>query len=109
MRPVPRHRCGAGLLQRLVTEQPLRRRRQLGQLGRRPAAQQGGLDQGGGAVAEPGPQRGRVGDAGGVGQREPGDLGQVGVAGRRAEVTDVVGFEAEAGTQDGLTPVTITL
>lgn len=108
-RPVTRHRCGTGLLQRLIGVEPLRRSGQLGQLGRRPPAQQGGLDQCRCPIAETAPQCGNVGEARDVGQRKRRDLGQVGVAGRRTQVTDVVGSEAEAGTQDGLTPVIITL
>ncbi|MGB9302929.1 MAG: hypothetical protein WCB92_04385 [Mycobacterium sp.] len=63
-------------------------------------------------MPESGPRRGGVGDPGGVGQLELGDRAQRRGTRVRAQVSDVVGAELQAdgaATQDGLTPVIITL
>jgi hypothetical protein len=107
-RPVQRHRRGGRLLQRLVGEQPGRDGK-WAQLFLRAAPQQGGLDERARPLAEPGARRGDVGDSGGVGQREFGDRRERPSARIRPQIADVVGAEAQPATQDGLTPVTITL
>jgi hypothetical protein len=103
------HRCGTGLLQRFVGEQPRCRAGKLGELGAGTAPQQDGLDQCGCPVAESDAQCGDVGDSGDVGEREVGDLGQGRGTGRRTQVADVAQGEAEATGQEGFTPVIITL
>ena len=63
-------------------------------------------------VTEAGTHRGGVGNPGGVGQLEFGDLGKRLCARFRPQVADVVRAESQASevtAQDGLTPVSITL
>lgn len=60
-------------------------------------------------VAESGAGGGDVGDPGGVGQLEPGDLRQRRGTRGRPQVADVLRAEPQPTTQEGLTPVTITL
>ena len=103
LRSMQRHRRSAGLLQRLIGEQPVARAGQLGELGDRAAAQQHRLHQHRCPVAELLAQRGDLADA--VGQRKSLDRGQRSRALVRRQVGDVV----EAEIQDGLIPVISTL
>jgi hypothetical protein len=100
---MPGHRRRGGLLQCLVGEQPLRDVGEPGELGGGLAAQQRGFDQHRGALAES-PADGRHVDEP-VGQRVTRDLVQRGAAGVAGQIGDVGGRES----QDGLTPVIITL
>ena len=103
--PVPGH-CGGGrLLQGLVGEQPLRHISQAGEFGERLAAQSGGFDQCGGPLTESLTDRGHVGQQAGIGESENSDLGQRRDARRTAQIVDIGAGE----TQDGLTPVIMTL
>ena len=97
-------RCGGGLLQRLVGEQPARRVGQAGELGEGPAAQQGGFDQCGGVPGEAFADSGDVGESAGVGERQLSDLGEGGRPGVAGQVGDIGAGEA----QEGFTPVIIT-
>jgi hypothetical protein len=56
-----------------------------------------------------GPNRGGVGDPGALGQLVFGDLRKRRGTRFGPQVADVVEGEGEAGSYDGLTPVTITL
>jgi hypothetical protein len=105
VRPVPGH-CGGGrLLQGLVGEQPLRHISQAGEFGERPAAQACGFDQCGGPLPEPFPDAGDIGQQAGVGEWTVCDLGQRRDARRAGQIVDIGAGE----TQDGLTPVIMTL
>ena len=105
VRPVPGH-CGGGrLLQRLVGEQPLRHISQAGEFGDRLAAQSCGFDQCGGALTESLTDRGHVGQQAGIGESESSYLSQCGRTRRTGQIVDIGAGE----TQDGLTPVIMTL
>jgi hypothetical protein len=106
------HRRRGRLLQRLIGEQPVRHRKiraQLAQLFGSPPAQQRRLHQHRRPVAEPGTHSGDIGNPGAVRQFEVSDGGKRRGTRFRPQVTDVVGAEAQADTQEGLTPVIITL
>jgi hypothetical protein len=60
-------------------------------------------------VAEPGTHSGDIGNPGAVRELEVSDGGKRRGTRFRPQVTDVVGAEAQADTQEGLTPVIITL
>lgn len=104
-RPVPGNGGGRGLLKGFVGEQPVRHPSQSGELAQRPATQSRGLDKGDGALPEPLPNRGHVGQQASIHEGVAGHLGQ----GRRThpagQVVDIGAGEA----QDGLTPVIMTL
>ena len=102
--PVPGHHGRRRLLQRFVGEQPTRHI-QPGELRGGFAAQPRGLDQRGGVVAVPVPDRGDVGHQAGVGEPQLRDLGQCGRPGGAGQVGDVL----PAHRQEGLTPVIMTL
>jgi hypothetical protein len=103
--PVPGH-CGGGrLLQGLVGEQPLRHISQAGEFGERLAAQACGFDQCGGALTESLTDRGHVSQQAGIGKSENSYLGQRRDARRTGQIVDIGAGE----TQDGLTPVIMTL
>jgi hypothetical protein len=100
------------LLQRLGGEEPIRHlktRAQLAQLVGGTPAQQRGFHQRRRPVAESGAHRGDIGNPGIVRQREFVDRCKRRGTRFRSQVTDVVRTEAQAGAQDGLTPVIITL
>ena len=106
------HRRRGRLLQRLIGEQPVRHRKiraQLTQLVGSAPAQQRRLHQYRRPVAEPGTHSGDIGNPGAVRQLEVSDGGKRRGTRFRPQVTDVVGAEAQADTQEGLTPVIITL
>ena len=105
VRPVPGHRGGGRLLQGLVGEQPLRHISQAGEFGERLAAQSCGFDQCGGALTESLTDRGHIGQQAGIGESENSDLGQRRDARRTGQIVDIGAGE----TQDGLTPVIMTL
>jgi hypothetical protein len=110
--PVQGHRRRGRLLQRLVGEQPVRHRRiraQLAQLVGSAPAQQRRLHQHRRPIGESGTHGGDVGNPGAVRQLEVSDGGKRRGTRFRPQVTDVVGAEAQADTQEGLTPVIITL
>jgi len=110
--PVQGHRRRGRLLQRLIGEQPVRHRKiraQLGQLVGGAPAQQRRFHQHRRPIAEPGTRGGDIGNPGAVGQLEVSDGGKRRGTRFRPQVTDVVGAEAQADTQEGLTPVIITL
>ncbi|BBX26493.1 hypothetical protein GCM10009632_36200 [Mycolicibacterium alvei] len=96
------HRCGRGLLQRLVGEQPA-----VGvvELGCGPAPQLHGLHQNCGTVTELCSDSSDIADQAGSGEAAPGHLTQGLLPRLRPQVRDVGGIER----YDGLTPVTITL
>ena len=103
--PMLGDRLGGGLLQCLVGEQPVRR---VGELGRRPAAQQHRLHQNRRVVTELPSYRSDVGDPGRIRQPVAVDIAQrlrsrLGSADRRRLVLK------EPNVYDGLTPVTMTL
>ena len=100
--PVRGYRFGSGLLQRLVSEEPIRR---VGEFGCRLSPQQRRLDQHGGTITELLTRRGDVGNQRGIGESEAVDLAQV----PRARVGPQVGDVVETKRYDGLTPVTMTL
>jgi len=102
---MPRHNSCGGLLQRLISEQPVRHIGQRGEFHYRPAAQTNGLDKRGGSLPEPLAQRRHVSQQARVGEPESGHLGQRLGPRRTGQVVDIGASEA----QDGLTPVIITL
>jgi hypothetical protein len=105
VRPVPGHRGGGGLLQGLIGEQPVRHISQAVKFGGGFAAQSRGFNERGGALPEPFPDGGYIGQQAGVGESEVGRLGQRGRTRRTGQVVDISTGEA----QDGLTPVIMTL
>ena len=104
-RPVPGDGGGRGLLQGLVGEQPVGYLSQTGELAQRPATQSRGLDKGGGALPEPLPNRGHIGEQAGIREAVAGHLGQRRRTHPAGQVVDIGAGEA----QDGLTPVIMTL
>ena len=103
--PMLGDRLGGGLLQCVVGEQPVRR---VGELGRRPAAQQHRLHQNRRAVTELPSYRSDVGDPGRIRQPVAVDIAQRLRSRLAAQIGD--GFEAESeAIYDGLTPVSMTL
>jgi hypothetical protein len=102
---MPRHNGGGGLLQRFISEQPVRHVGQRGELHHRPAAQTNGLDKSGGSLPEPLAERGHVSQQARVGELESGHFSQRLGPRRTGQVVDIGASEA----QDGLTPVIITL
>ena len=98
-----RNRCGAGLLQRFVSEQPIAGTRQLGELYVCAATQQYRFHQHRRPIAELPSQTRDLGDA--IGQRNGLGHRQRSRTLVRRQVCDI----AETEIQDGLTPVISTL
>jgi hypothetical protein len=101
-RPMFGDRFGGSLLQRLVSEEPVRC---VGEFGCGLTPQQRGFHQDGGTVTETVTHGGDVGDSRGNGEPKPVDLDQIPRARRGPQIGDVVETEG----YDGLTPVTMTL
>ena len=100
--PMLGDRLGGGLLQRIVGEQPVRR---VGELGRRPSAQQHSLDQNRRVIAELPSYRSDIGDPRRIRQPVAVDIAQR----LRSRLAAQIGDRIEAEIYDGLTPVTMTL